>query len=175
MAIKTIAKILLLLSALCLLPASAAPVETFQFESEQAEKSFHKLSEELRCLVCQNQSIAESNAGLAKDLRLELYNMLSQGKSEDEIIDFMVQRYGDYVLYRPPFKPLTWLLWLGPLLVFGIAVFFVIRQIRGLGDRESGALSAEEQARINRLQAVDAEVSAGDEGKTADSNKGRSE
>ena len=80
--------------------AFAAPVDTFEFKSEQQETIFHRLSNELRCLVCQNQSIGDSNADLAKDLRNEIYKMLQQGKSEDEIIDFMVQRYGDFVLYN---------------------------------------------------------------------------
>lgn len=129
----------------------AAPVETFKFESKQTEQTFHKLSEELRCLVCQNQSIAESNAGLAKDLRLELYNMLIEGKTEDEIVDFMVKRYGDYVLYRPPFKPLTWLLWLGPVLVFFVTLFFVFKSIRNNEKNKVEELSAEDLERINSL------------------------
>jgi cytochrome c-type biogenesis protein CcmH len=110
--------------------AIADPTVTFRFNSDEEEALFFKLSNELRCLVCQNQSIADSNAGLAKDLRTEMYEMLQAGKTEDEIIDFMVKRYGDYVLYRPPFKPATLLLWFGPVLVFAIAVFFAIRFIR---------------------------------------------
>ncbi len=133
----------------------AAPVETFRFDSPETERLFHKLSEELRCLVCQNQNIAESNAGLAKDLRLELYNMLTAGKSEAEIIDFMVQRYGDYVLYRPPFKPLTWLLWVGPGLLFVIALFFVVRLVRKQSaDSAAPVLSDEEKARIEQLKSA---------------------
>ena len=133
--------------------AKAAPIETFQFDSPKKEESFHKLSEELRCLVCQNQNIAESNADLAKDLRLEIYNMLKQGKTEDEIIDFMVRRYGDYVLYRPPFKPLTWLLWLGPALVFLLALMLVYKFIRTQPAAEAEALSDADRARIESLLA----------------------
>lgn len=132
----------------------AAPIETFQFDSAENEKVFHKLSEELRCLVCQNQNIAESNADLAKDLRLELYNMLQQGKSEDEIVDFMVQRYGDYVLYRPPFKPSTWLLWFGPIIIFVIGLFYAIRFMES---QKTAAqiedISAEDLDRIKNLHA----------------------
>jgi len=132
----------------------AAPIETFKFDSPETEKVFHKLSEELRCLVCQNQNIAESNAGLAKDLRLEIYNMLSQGKSEEEIVDFMVQRYGDYVLYDPPFKPMTWLLWFGPVIVFIFGLIFVVRFMKSQTvDAKEKSLSEEEIERIKNLHA----------------------
>jgi cytochrome c-type biogenesis protein CcmH len=139
--------------------AIAAPIETFKFDSPDTEKVFHKLSEELRCLVCQNQNIAESNADLAKDLRLEMYNMLMDGKTEDEIVDFMVQRYGDYVLYRPPFKPMTWLLWFGPLIVFLIGLIFVIRFMRSqMSESSQDNLSEEDIERVKSLHAdLDAE------------------
>jgi cytochrome c-type biogenesis protein CcmH len=134
--------------------AISAPVETFQFDSPETEKTFHKLSEELRCLVCQNQNVAESNADLAKDLRLEIYTMLSDGKTEDEIVDFMVQRYGDYVLYRPPFKPMTWLLWFGPVIIFAIALIFVVRFLKSQDDAtQTDSLSKEDIERIKNLHA----------------------
>lgn len=132
----------------------AAPIETFKFDSPEAEKTFHKLSEELRCLVCQNQNIAESNADLAKDLRLEIYTMLKKGKTEAEIVDFMVQRYGDYVLYRPPFRPMTWLLWFGPAIVFAIGLFFVLRFMRSQKtDAQMESLSDADIERIKNLHA----------------------
>jgi cytochrome c-type biogenesis protein CcmH len=150
---KTIFILVLLLATFTgSLMVNAAPIETFKFDSPEKEKVFHKLSEELRCLVCQNQNIAESNADLAKDLRLEIYTMLSQGKTEDEIVDFMVQRYGDYVLYRPPFKPLTWLLWLGPAIVFIFGLIFVVRLMKAQSsEAQPAALSNEEIERINNL------------------------
>lgn len=85
------------------------------------------LAEELRCLVCQNQTIADSNADLAIDLRNQVREKLSQGLSEKDVIDFMVQRYGDFVLYRPPVKSVTWILWFGPclLLLFGLSFLFL--------------------------------------------------
>ena len=130
----------------------AAPIETFKFDSPETEKVFHKLSEELRCLVCQNQNIAESNADLAKDLRLEIYTMLSKGQSEEEIVEFMVQRYGDYVLYRPPFKPMTWLLWFAPTIVFIFGLIFVVRFLKSQASAEQPAsLSDEEIERIKNL------------------------
>lgn len=135
-------------------PAFAAPIETFKFDSPETEKVFHKLSDELRCLVCQNQNIAESNADLAKDLRLEIYTMLMDGKTEDEIIDFMVQRYGDYVLYNPPFKPMTWLLWLGPLIVFVIALIVAMRFMKSQSsETQQESLSEEELERVKSLHA----------------------
>lgn len=134
--------------------AIGAPIETFKFDSPETEKVFHKLSEELRCLVCQNQNIAESNADLAKDLRLEIYTMLSQGKTEDEIVDFMVQRYGDYVLYRPPFKPLTWVLWIGPVIIFFLGLIFVVRFMKSQNTGVSSeSLSEEDIERIKNLHA----------------------
>ena len=137
------------------LVVSSAPIETFKFESPDKEKSFHKLSDELRCLVCQNQNIAESNAGLAKDLRLEIYTMLSEGKTEDEIVDFMVQRYGDYVLYRPPFKPMTWLLWFGPLIIFIFGLIFAVRFMKAQSaDAQQDDLSDEDIERVKSLHAT---------------------
>ena len=132
----------------------AAPIETFKFDSPDTEKIFHKLSEELRCLVCQNQNIAESNAELAKDLRLEIYTMLQKGQTEDEIVDFMVERYGDYVLYRPPFKPMTWLLWFGPLMIFALGIFFAMRFMKSQSsDSPLESLSEEEIERVKSLHA----------------------
>lgn len=136
------------------LQAVAAPIETFKFDSPETEKIFHKLSEELRCLVCQNQNIAESNASLAQDLRLEIYNMLSDGKTEEEIVDFMVQRYGDYVLYRPPFKPMTWLLWFGPIFIFIFGMIFVVRYMKSQAEEaEPEDLSDADIERIKNLHA----------------------
>jgi cytochrome c-type biogenesis protein CcmH len=151
---KFISKLILFAVVTFSLSAAAAPIETFKFDSPETEKVFHKLSEELRCLVCQNQNIAESNADLAKDLRLEIYNMLSDGKSEDEIVDFMVQRYGDYVLYRPPFNPMTWLLWFGPAIVFAFGLVYVVRLMKSQSSKaQVESLSDEEIRRIKNLHA----------------------
>lgn len=151
---KSISKLILLLVLFYSYSAAAAPIETFQFDSPEAEKTFHKLSEELRCLVCQNQNIAESNADLAKDLRLEIYTMLTKGKTEEEIVAFMVDRYGDYVLYRPPFKPMTWLLWFGPIIVFFIGLIFVVRFLKAQSARKQvESLSEADVERIKNLHA----------------------
>jgi len=108
------------------------------------------LSAELRCLVCQNQSIADSNADLAVDLRRQIREQLSSGRSERDVRDFMVQRYGDFVLYRPPLKASTVLLWSGPLLLLLLGVFLLLRRI-GSADRQAPPLSAEQRARAASL------------------------
>jgi len=83
----------------------------------------------LRCLVCQNQNLAGSDADLARDLRRETYEMLNEGKSQQQVVDFMVERYGDFVLYRPQFKSTTYLLWLGPFLLLLCVLVFLVRRL----------------------------------------------
>lgn len=131
----------------------AAPMDAFEFDSEQQEKTFKKLSDELRCLVCQNQSISGSNADLAKDLRTQVHRMLQAGKTEEEIKTFMVDRYGDYVLYEPPMKPMTWLLWFGPAGIFFVGLFYARRFISQQNiSEDSKELSEEEAERLRALQ-----------------------
>jgi cytochrome c-type biogenesis protein CcmH len=113
-----------------------AAIETFDFDSPQMEADYNKLVDELRCLVCQNQNLAGSDADLAQDLRRETYEMLSQGKSPQQVVDFMVERYGDFVLYRPRFKLNTYLLWLGPFLLL---TFVLVLLVRRLASRKSPA------------------------------------
>jgi cytochrome c-type biogenesis protein CcmH len=111
-----------------------------------------QLAAQLRCLVCQNQSIAESNADLAKDLRNKLREQIAAGKTDAEIIEYMTARYGDFVLYRPPFKATTALLWLGPALLAVVGGVVVVRLVAAR--RRAGVqLSAEERARAERLLA----------------------
>ena len=133
---------------------SANSIEVYTFDNKEQEKVYHSLTQDLRCLVCQNQNIAESNAELAKDMRRKTYEMVKQDRSEKEISAFMVARYGDFVLYRPPFEPMTWLLWFGPLIIFIIGIFFVVRFMKS---QKAGAqldsLSEEEIERINNLHA----------------------
>ena len=93
-----------------------------EFDSPEQETRFEELLEELRCMVCQNQTLADSNARLARDLRDRTYNMVRSGKSNNEIIEHMVERFGDFVLYRPPLKKTTVLLWFGPVIFLIIAV-----------------------------------------------------
>ncbi len=118
-----------------------------------AEKRLQHLSEELRCLVCQNQTIADSNAELAQDLRREIRGMIGDGKSDKEIIDFMVVRYGDFVLYRPPVKGITLLLWGGPLALMLLGIVALIRHLRRRATRvaDDRPLSADETSRADAL------------------------
>lgn len=110
-----------LLIALCLmLVAGTAPAMDPDADDPAVEARLVELAQDLRCLVCQNESLAGSQAALARDLRREIRVQIRAGRSDREVIDYLTARYGDFVLYRPPFKPLTWLLWLGPLLFLGI-------------------------------------------------------
>ena len=119
-------------------------------QDPQLERRVANLAHELRCLVCQNQTIADSNAPLAVDLRSQIREQLSAGKSEPEVVDFMVERYGDFVLYRPPLKASTVLLWAGPFLFLIAGFYFLVRFLRR---RRVPApqLSAEERARAAKL------------------------
>jgi len=114
------------------------------------EKRVTGLAHELRCLVCQNQTIADSNAPLAVDLRKQIREQLAAGRSEQDVIDFMVARYGDFVLYRPPFKASTVLLWGGPFLFLLFGIWFLIRRVRkqALPERP---LSEADRARAAKL------------------------
>jgi len=112
--------------------AQLAPVqEPLVFENQLQQDRFNQLTEELRCLVCQNQNLADSDAQLAHDLRAEIHEMLLAGNSNDEIKQFMVERYGDFVLYRPPVQKNTYLLWLGPMMLLlggGLILWVIIRK-----------------------------------------------
>jgi len=116
------------------------------------EKKAMEISEELRCLVCQNQTIAASEAGLAQDLKRQVRNMVAEGKNKQEILDYMVQRYGDFVLYRPPVKSTTYALWGGPavlmLLGVGILLFNLKNRKKVVADTP---LSEEQNKQLNDL------------------------
>jgi cytochrome c-type biogenesis protein CcmH len=148
-----LAFVVLVLSAFGLTSANASPVDTFEFSDEVTESRFHVLSKELRCPKFQNQNLADSNSKIAVDLRKNLYNLLQEGKSDQEIIDFMVYRYGDFVLYRPPLKEQTYILWFGPIVIlfsFFLGVVFVLRKRSKLKANELD-LSAEEQTNLNDI------------------------
>jgi cytochrome c-type biogenesis protein CcmH len=113
-------------------PAPAA-IETYEFSEPVHESRYHDMIAQLRCLVCQNQNLADSNADLAKDLRARTYQMINRGATDEQIADFMIARYGDFVLYRPPLRLRTILLWLGPFAILLIALgifFFTVRKSR---------------------------------------------
>jgi cytochrome c-type biogenesis protein CcmH len=121
-------------------------------EDPAVEQRLVVISEEMRCLVCQNESLSASRSELAQDLRRELRTLIKQGKSDAEIREFMVSRYGDFVLYRPRIKPETWLLWFGPFLLVGVAVVVLLvylrRRSRAVGE---GGLTEDEIRRAQQL------------------------
>ena len=115
-----------LIISLLLVSIRVLAVDFHQLDDPEKQKTYELINSELRCLVCQNQTIADSNAELAADLRRQVFEMLQQGKSKDDIIQFMTDRYGDFVLYNPPLKTKTALLWLGPIafLITGLTMIF---------------------------------------------------
>jgi cytochrome c-type biogenesis protein CcmH len=137
---------------------SVYAVDTHQLSDPKQQETYETLTKELRCLVCQNQTIADSNAELAGDLRRQVYEMLQQGKSKEEIVQFMTDRYGDFVLYKPPFKGKTSVLWIAPvifLLMGLITVFFFIRRKKTAANlySQAGTLETdvEKQKKIRSL------------------------
>jgi cytochrome c-type biogenesis protein CcmH len=147
--VKLVALLLVALAPFIATAKDAAPTEN---DPVAAARAVH-LANELRCLVCQNQSIAESNAELAVDLRRQIREQIAAGRSDGEIVDFMVNRYGDFVLYRPPFKPGTLLLWLGPLLLVLAGFWTLARAVRARRRAQAPSLTAEERERAERLLA----------------------
>ncbi|WAG07113.1 cytochrome c-type biogenesis protein CcmH [Aeromonas jandaei] len=148
-----IASLLLLLGWVVQTPAMAA-IDVYTFDNDNQEQVFRELTRELRCPKCQNQDIADSNAGLAKDLRDKTYQMVRQGKDKDEIVDYMVARYGNFILYNPPLMASTLILWLGPLLVIVIGLGVVVMRSRrpvAAAKPVDSALSEEEQHRLAEL------------------------
>ncbi|WP_022950563.1 cytochrome c-type biogenesis protein [Leucothrix mucor] len=121
------------------------------FESPEHEATYNKLTEELRCLVCQNQNLAGSDADLAKDLRAQVYEMVEAGKSRSEVVDYMVARYGDFVLYRPAFKLKTLLLWVGPVVFLLLTLFFVTRWVRRQPKQSGESLSDFQRSAVRDL------------------------
>jgi cytochrome c-type biogenesis protein CcmH len=144
--VKRLAVTLLLLAACALgWAAEAVPMA----EDPVLEQRLVAISEELRCLVCQNESLAGSRSELAQDLRRELRALIRQGRSDAQIKEFMVSRYGEFVLYRPPVKPSTWLLWMGPFVLMAAAVGSLLNYVRrrGLAAGDDEPPAPEEGAR----------------------------
>ena len=142
---------MLLMPALALLASMAwAVIETYEFSSAENESRYHRLSQELRCPKCQNQNIADSNAPIARDLRVVLYEQLEAGASDEEILAYMVARYGEFVRYRPGVDRNTLFLWAAPALLLVAGAGLVVRQARR-GGKRAEPLSAREQEEISRL------------------------
>ncbi len=111
----------------------------------------------MRCLVCQNETLAESDADLAHDLRAEVYEIMKSGKSDQEVIDFLVKRYGDFVLYNPPVKPSTYLIWYGPFVLLTIAALLLVRAVGRQRQVQEPAISAEDRKRLDGILGAAAE------------------
>ncbi len=136
-----------------------AAVETFDFATEEQRQRYLEFAQELRCPKCQNQNLADSNAPIAEDLRLELHRLLLDGKSDEEIVDFMVTRYGEYVLYEPRLEAKTALLWGAPVLMLGVGLLVlagIVRRARRAGVARATALSDAELRRLEELLDEDA-------------------
>lgn len=152
-------KMIVLTLLLSLTSTIYASFEVKEFASPQQEQRYKKLVDELRCLVCQNQNLADSNASLAVDLRNQVYKMISEGQSDKEIMDYMVTRYGDFVLYRPPFNASTFLLWVGPFIILVIGLVVLIRFIRQRKNIEITTLTDNEKEKLKQLLDEDKEQS----------------
>jgi cytochrome c-type biogenesis protein CcmH len=142
--------------ALCLLPLGGAWAgEALPLAADPVlEARVMRLAEELRCLVCQNQTIADSHAGLANDLKQQIREQLKAGRSDRQVLDFMVERFGDFVLYRPPVKASTWLLWFGPGLLLLVAAALLWRVLRRVRNAPAVVLDAAERERAQALLAT---------------------
>lgn len=123
-------------------------IEPLPFQNHAQEMRFQNLTKQLRCLVCQNENLADSNADLARDLRLEVFQLMQQGKTDAQIKAYLVARYSDFVLYKPPLKPGTWLLWFGPAAILlaggGVVVVAIRRRRRGADDNQGTDPSGDE-------------------------------
>lgn len=119
----------------CLSWPAQAMIESYRFDTPQQEADYRELIFELRCLVCQNQNLADSNAQLAKDLRQQVHHLLVEKQADkQQVVDYMVQRYGDFVLYNPPLKTHTAVLWFAPLLFVALGVIWLIALLRKPAD-----------------------------------------
>ena len=143
-----------LVLGLSLVGVAHAAIDTYEFAKEGDRERFRELTKELRCPKCQNQDIADSNAPIAADLRKEIFRMLGEGKDNQQIIDFMVDRYGDFVRYKPALNAKTALLWFGPAgLLFGglVVIAVIVRRRRAQRTETPPSLSTEERQRLDQL------------------------
>ncbi|MBV7317607.1 heme lyase NrfEFG subunit NrfF [Shewanella sp. NIFS-20-20] len=135
------------------LVAQATPIDTYEFNNPSNQQRALTLANELRCPQCQNQNLVDSNSPVARDLRLEVYKMVDEGKSDDQIIEFMTTRYGEFVLYKPRMEAKTYALWLGPVLLLLVGLFIAYSFIRRQRIRPEAptALSADDQQALQRI------------------------
>lgn len=142
-----------LLSLVMISGVFATPVDTYEFKSVDNQKRALELAHSLRCPQCQNQNLIDSNSPVAQDLRLEVYQMVDAGKDDDEVIEFMTSRYGEFVLYKPRMEAKTFALWLGPvaLLIFGLLVGFIFIRKQRITELDDQEISVEEQKELDKL------------------------
>ncbi|WP_414482946.1 heme lyase NrfEFG subunit NrfF [Shewanella putrefaciens] len=133
--------------------AIATPVDTYEFKSPDNQKRALSLAHSLRCPQCQNQNLIDSNSPVASDLRLEVFKMVDEGKGDDEIIEFMTSRYGEFVLYKPKMEAKTYILWLGPigLLIIGLAIGYIFIRKQRISGNTPQEISAEDQQALDAL------------------------
>ncbi len=140
-----------ILSMLCMLQLAHATEASPLAQDPVVEKRLIAISTELRCLVCQNESLAASQAELAIDLRNQVRELIIDNKTDQEILDYLTTRYGDFVLYRPPFKPLTWALWTAPAILVLIGLFILLRRVRRKPAPQNIKLNADQIAQAQSL------------------------
>lgn len=157
--IKT-ALIIVLMSLNFTAYAADDPVE---FSNPELQERYYALIDEIRCLVCQNQSLADSHADLAQDLRNEIYQKVLAGEEDEQIVTFLVERYGDFVLYRPPLTKNTWLLWFGPFLFLLLGIYVAIRLIKKQSAEKNAFTELDEtqQKRLTELLNEDTDRNKG--------------
>jgi len=139
------------LFTLVLSTSFAVQIEFHKFENKQQEKLYLQLIAELRCVKCQNQNLAESNAELARDMREKSYEMVIKGASRQDVVNYMTARYGDFVLYKPPFKAKTLLLWTGPPVILFLSLFMLFRLIRNQKSKPAETLSEADRDSVRDL------------------------
>ena len=150
-----VSSMVLALVTLLAVPALAGPTQTdpgwHHFDNPKTEQRYQTLLEGLRCLVCQDESLADSNADLAADLRGEIYQMMKGGKTNAQIKQYLIDRYGDYVLFKPPLDYRTYALWFGPFVLVALGLVVLVWSIRQRSRQRSTAISEQERARIDEL------------------------
>ncbi|AQZ96187.1 cytochrome c-type biogenesis protein [Halopseudomonas phragmitis] len=148
-------KLLCALALLCVGALAHAAIDTYDFDSEDQRQRFYQISSELRCPLCQNQNIADSNAPIATDLRGEVYRLLDEGRTDKEIVEHMVARYGEFVRYRPVLTVETMVLWFAPavflLAGFVILLVMVRRRQKALNNAQASELDEQERERLQAL------------------------
>ncbi|WP_424404668.1 cytochrome c-type biogenesis protein [Pasteurella sp. PK-2025] len=131
--------------------SSFAAIDALNFSSPQQESDYHALTQELRCPQCQNNNIADSNATIAVDMRQKVFELLQEGHSKEEVVKYMVERYGHFVTYNPPVTPLTLALWLVPVLLVAGGLFLVFRRKAKAKEKVEEPLSPEELERLKKI------------------------